>query len=111
MKIHPNFKCKPEAATVPEQGAIRGRLPRRVRARWRDKDIVMLTHESCVHLVGTPPHRRAKWKSVPYVLPNGQQGVWWQPYLPVRYQALDLGYSRARHRLAQVSRPNKELSD
>lgn len=48
MKIHPNFKCKPEAATVPEQGAIRGRLPRLVGLlrcayawEWRNRRVVV----------------------------------------------------------------------
>jgi len=75
------------------------------KVRWRAKDIIFHDERSCAHAEGVPPHARAKWSSVPYTLPDGREGVWWQPLRCRNYPWGDFTHSRARARLYRVFRP------
>ena len=78
-----------------------------VGARWRAKDIIFHDERSAAHAEGVPPNARAKWSSLPYTLPDGRTGIWWQPYRPKIHKWGDFTHSRARARLARVCRPNE----
>ena len=75
--------------------------PRRVR-RWVWRNVSMLCDEAVAITEGTEPHRKAKWRMIPYELPDGEKGQWWQPWQPVRYRALDFTHVRARKKLTRV---------
>lgn len=87
-----------------------GYVQRLVR-RWCARNVVMLADEAVAVCVGDIPHRIAKWRMIPYKLPDGRSGEWWQPWKPVRYKSLDFTHSRARTRLARVNAPNVEMRD
>jgi ABC-type antimicrobial peptide transport system ATPase subunit len=81
--------------------------PRRVR-RWVWQNVSMLCDEAVAITEGAEPHRKAKWRMIPYELPDGKKGQWWQPWKPVRYKAFDFTHVRARKRLARVYSPNDQ---
>jgi hypothetical protein len=66
----------------------------------------MLCDEAVAITEGAEPHRKVKWRMIPYELPDGRKGQWWQPWQPVRYKALDFTQVRARKRLTRVYSPN-----
>lgn len=71
-------------------------------SKVKSNQIVFHPENGLVFTKGTPPYAKAKWCAVPYTLPDGKTGTWWQPYHPIIYKATDISYSRARARLARI---------
>lgn len=82
-----------------------GSLPRRVR-RWTWTNVDMLCDNAVALTEGIAPHKKIKWRMIPYILPDGRRGQWWQPWRAVRYKAIDFTHVRARKRLIRVTSPN-----